>query len=380
VVSGRARIVEETASLSARGVDVRGLVNQLEDQARQLRRLRGSIMALRMVSLREVLEPLGLIVRGLRNATGKSVRLEIDVGQAELDKSVAERIFPALVHLVRNAIDHGIEAPQVRSARGKPEQGLIVIESAARSSTHLEIVVRDDGAGVDAEHVGKRSGGELPASDQDLLEILTRPGFSTREQATSTSGRGLGMDIVRQSVEALGGGLGLQNSPGQGASFHLRVPLTVAMVDAFAFEARSQKFLVPVAMVDEICDISSEALVRPPGSHRPGAVELMQRRGEPIPIVSFGTLLGLGEAGRGDGAAVETRAIIVRRPGAVCAFSVGRVLGRHEVLIRPVVDPLVTAPGVSGSADLGDGRPTLVMDLLALSSVHASLRGAEASA
>jgi two-component system, chemotaxis family, sensor kinase CheA len=359
----RARLAEAVRQLEACGADVRSLRALLEENVRFLRRMRSSVIALRMVPLREVLEPLPLIVRGLRGTTGKRARLEIDVGETELDKAVAERIFPALVHLVRNAFDHGIEAVEERAARGKPEEGTIFIDARAQSSTDLQISVADDGAGIDAGRVAARAGRETPEDDTRLLDILTIPGFSTRDAVSTTSGRGLGMDIVRQTVERLGGDLGLYNQPGRGARFRLRVPLTVAMIDAIAFEAGEQRFLVPVTSVDEIVEVEAAAVATPPRTAAGVGVDLLERRGESVPLVSLFRLLGMGAPGA---QALEPKAIVVRRQGEPYAFGVRRMLGKHEVLVRPLADPLISALGIAGSADLGDGQPTLVVDLLAL--------------
>ncbi len=368
----RARLLDEMKALAQRGVDVRVLRALLDENARHLRRLRQSVLGLRMVQLRDVLEPLPLIVRGLRNRSEKKARLQIDVGLAELDKAVAERVFPALVHLVRNAFDHGIELPARRRAAGKSEEGTIRIDATAQSSTHLSIEVSDDGAGIDPERVAAKAGRELPADDTRLLEILTMPGFSMRDTVSTTSGRGLGMDIVQKAVEELGGELSLHNRPGQGASIRLRVPLTVAMIDAFSFEAGTQKFLVPVTMVDEIVEVDPGSVTVPPRATSAIGVDLMSRRGESMPIVSlFRVLDRAGQRSQGD-SALEPKAIVVRRLGEPYAFRVRRMLGKHEVLVRPLADPLVDVPGIAGSADLGDGRPTLVVDLLTLTAAFSA--------
>jgi two-component system, chemotaxis family, sensor kinase CheA len=362
----RSRLVDEMNAFAERGTDVRMLRALLDENARHLRRLRQSVLELRMVPLRDVLEPLPLIVRGMRNRTGKKARLQIDVGQTELDKAVADRIFPALVHLVRNAFDHGIEMPVPRRDSGKPEEGTIRIDATAQSSTHLSIEVSDDGAGIDVTRVAAKAGREAPEDDTRLLEILTLPGFSMRDTVSTTSGRGLGMDIVQKAVETLGGELSLVNRPGRGASFSLRVPLTVAMIDAFSFEAGAQKFLVPVTMVDEIVEVDPAAITAPPRASSAVGVDLIRRRGESMPIVSLMRVLDrAGNRAQAD-AAIEPKAIVVRRLGEPYAFGVRRMLGKHEVLVRPLTDPLVDAPGIAGSADLGDGRPTLVVDLLTL--------------
>lgn len=359
---GELRVRDEMQALRAAGVDVRRLESRLDEQDRRLRRMRAALLELRMVPLREVLEPLPLIVRGLRNATGKRVRLVVEVGDAELDKTVADRLFPALVHLVRNAVDHGIETHEVRRALGKPEEGLLRVEAAAPAGAMLELSLADDGAGIDAEQVARRAGTPVPSSATELLDILTTPGFSTRETATTTSGRGLGLDIVRQTVEALGGMLELDNRPGQGTTLRLRAPLTVAVLDVLSFVAGGERYLAPVTVVDALVEVERDRVVQSPRSGAgSGAPSLLQVRDDVMPLVSLRGMLGSPVAGE------DATAMIVRRHGRPFAFGIDRMLGRHEVLVRPLTDTLVKVPGVSGSADLGDGRPTLVLDLAALS-------------
>jgi two-component system chemotaxis sensor kinase CheA len=357
---GQLRLRQEARTLGAGGADTRGLTRQLDAQDRQLGRMRVALLQLRMVPLREVLEPLPLIVRGLRNTTGKRVRLVVEVGDAELDKTVAERLLPALVHLVRNAIDHGIEAEEARRTHGKPEEGLLRVEAAAPASAMLEISITDDGAGIDAERVAARAGRAVPKSDMELLEILTMPGFSTREVATTTSGRGIGLDVVRHTVESLGGALELDNRPGRGVTLRIRAPLTVAILDAFAFVAGQERYLAPIAVIDAIVDVDDAQVVRPPGPEDARSPSLLHARGDLMPLVSLRAVLGRPATGD------ERKAMIVRHHGRPFAFGIERMLGQHQVLVRPLADPLVTVPGVSGSADLGDGRPTLVLDLPAL--------------
>ena len=157
-------------------------------------------------------------------------------GNAELDKAVAERIFPAVVHLVRNAVDHAIESPAERRAAGKPEAGLLTVACHERSDNQLELTVTDDGRGVDAAAVAARAGAPVPNTDAALLELLALPGLSTKATVTTTSGRGVGMDIVRRiAVDELRGELSMRTTPGQGTTFALRIPLSITIVDAFSF-------------------------------------------------------------------------------------------------------------------------------------------------
>lgn len=360
----RFRLGRAVAALEARGTDVRELRHLVEENRRQLRDLRASILRLRMVSVAELLEPAALLVRGLGRATGKAVRLELEGGRAELDKAVAERVWPALVHLVRNAVDHGIEGPKERAQAGKLAEGVVRIACSGRSNGRLEIVVEDDGGGVHREAVARHAGRPTPESDAGLLELLTRPGLSTLERATHTSGRGLGMDIVKRIVEAeLGGELTLRTTPGVGTAFTLRVPQTVTVVDALGFRCAGQTFLTPIAAVEEIVEIEAAAAASGPAPRpRLGAPRVFWRRGEPLPLVDLASLFGLA-GGAGEAA---VKALIVQRAGRPYAFGIEGLLGQYEIVVRPLEDPLVRVTGVAGSADLGEGRPTLVLDLGAL--------------
>ncbi len=365
----RFRLARAVATLAERGVNTRELVEIMSDNARQLRDLRAAIVRVRMVPVSELLERVPLLVRGLQRATNRSVRLELEGGSAELDKSVCERLFPVIVHLVRNAVDHAIESPDERARRGKPEEGLVRITCSARSNTRLELTVSDDGRGIDRAAVARKAGRPGPDDDAALLDLLCIPGLSTREIATTTSGRGMGMEIVKRTVvDELGGELELYSELGKGTTFTLRVPLTISIVDAFSFECAEQRFVVPVGMVEEIVEVDASRLVQIPANDDGSPpVDILSRRGVAVPMIQLADVFQMKTEKR-----ANAKAIIVRRAGSPIAFAVDRMLGQQEVVIRPVNDALVRAPGVAGATDLGDGRPTLVLDLVALS---ASLTG-----
>jgi two-component system chemotaxis sensor kinase CheA len=362
LVVSRFKLARAITALTERGMDTRDLRALFAEEGRQLRDLRTAIMQARMLSLADMLQRVPLLVRGLTRGTEKSVALRMRLDRAELDKSVAEQLFPALVHLVRNAVDHAIEPREERRRAGKPEEGCITIACDDVSGAHLTLTVADDGRGIDDERVARAAQRPVPTSPEQLLELLCQPGLSTREQVSRTSGRGMGMDIVKRTVQGLGGSLALHTAPGVGTRFTLRVPLSVTIVDAFAFSAGAQSFVTPVAMVEEIIDITATRMVQPPAL-RPGAVAapLIERRGATIPLVGLHSLLQI----RGP-APPASKALVVQRNGTAIAFAVSRLLGQYEVVVRPIDDPLVRVKGVSGAADLGDGRATLVLDLVAL--------------
>ena len=369
LIVSRSRLSIEIARLSSIGIDTRNLLALAREQGRQLRDLRGSILRLRMVPLTEVLDRVPLIVRGLRRSTGKSVRLEIDVGHAELDKAVAERIFPAIIHLVRNAVDHGLESPAARVAVGKNEEGTLRIECTAVGNAQLELRIADDGRGIDRVELARRAGAAVPETEAAVMALLCRPGLSTRDEASDTSGRGMGMDIVRRVVvEDLGGQLTVRSELGHGTTFSLRVPLTISIVDAFTFECGAQRFAVPLSTIDEIVELEPAAIatgpIRTPSSA--GTVGVLARRGRAMAVLRLDEVLGLPAAS----AVAHPKGLVVRLEGDSVAFVVDRMLGQQEIVVRALADPLVDVTGIAGATDLGDGRPTLIVDLMALSALH----------
>jgi two-component system chemotaxis sensor kinase CheA len=369
LVVTRFKLTHAVQRLRDQDVDVRELNAILSENYRQLRDLRAAITKARMVSVGELLERVPLLVRSMNRATGKQVKLVIDAGNAELDKAVAERIFPAIVHLIRNAVDHAIETPAERTQLGKSIEGTITVSCHEHSDTVLEICVSDDGHGIDGAALARRSSRPVPRDGAGLLELITLPGLSTLDDATSSSGRGMGMDIVRRIVvDVLRGDLSLRTQPGLGSSFTMRLPMSISILDSFSFVCGAQAFAVPVSIVDEIVDLESESLVQTPApKHSEAAradLRLLERRGEAIPLFGLASLLQLTPPPDQRG-----KAFIIRPQGQAFAFAIDRVLGQQEIVVRPIEDPLVKVAGVAGTTDLGDGRPTLVLDLIGLSTL-----------
>jgi two-component system chemotaxis sensor kinase CheA len=358
LIVSRFRLEREIASLTELGTDVRRLHEIVRIQGRQLRDLRRAILRARMVRVAEVLEPLTLLVRRLVGSSQRLVQLEVEARDVELDKAVADRLLPALIHLVRNAVDHGIETPEQRVAIGKPRTGTVHVSCLEVAGNFIEVVVRDDGRGIDRAEIARRANRPI-ADDAGLLAVLTSPGFSTRDVATTTSGRGLGMDIVRRiAVGDLGGEISMTTHPDAGTAFTLRVPVTMSVMDVLSFQCGPQAFVVPALVVEEIIEVVPEMIVVPPNALATmSPLSLVARRDRAIPLVSLGAILAI------DSGAHARKALVVRRNGEAIAYTVDRVIGRQEVVVRTIDDPLVHVPGIAGATDLGDGRPTLVLDL-----------------
>ncbi|HVR20491.1 MAG TPA: ATP-binding protein, partial [Polyangiaceae bacterium] len=338
LVVTRSRLARAVAELAHAGVNTRALGEIMRDNTRQLRDLRAAILRVRLVPAAELLERIPLILRGVRREGGRPVRLVLDAGTAELDKGVAERIFPALVHLVRNAVDHAIEPSEERKQLGKPEEGTLTLRCLARSNTELELSVSDDGRGIDRSAVAARAGRELVPGDAALLDALCQPGLSTRDRPTTTSGRGMGMDIVRRVVvDQLGGELSMTTTPHVGTTFTLRVPLTLFILDTFTLECSSERFVVPVSNVDEIFEVDHDRVRRAPSSQvGRRAPSVIERRGEVMPLFELAETLGMPSRD-----ARSRQAVLVRRAGEAFAFGLDRVAGQQESVVRPLVDPLV---------------------------------------
>lgn len=375
----RYNLEQQIGNLRAEGIDVRALQLTLQELRRQLRDMRLSVMGARMVSVADVLSRAPLIARGAAAQLGKQVELHIQAGEAMVDKAVGERLLPAIVHLVRNAVDHGIESPDARERAGKPSIGNLEIRAGQEGGSWLWMSVKDDGAGIDVAALARKSGRPEPQSEAELLDLLATPGLSTKASATTHSGRGVGVDAVREIVrKQLQGDLHVSTRSGAGTTFMIKVPVSLAIIDAFSCQSEGQRFAVPVSSVTEIVDILPEALRETPhrGQQR-RSTRLLHTNAGTIPILSLSEAIGQARnAGEGQDLdpLLPRKAIIIKRHGAPIGFQVERMLGQQEIVVRPLADPLVQVPGISGATDLGDGRPTLVLDLFTLYDTCAASR------
>jgi two-component system chemotaxis sensor kinase CheA len=301
------------------------------------------------------------VVRDLARDTGKRVQLDL-VGQAtEIDKFLIERMMDPVLHLVRNAISHAIEPSEQRMAAGKPPEGTIRL-SAATAGESVVLEVSDDGSGIDAQAVAQRArtkgmtvpGGPIDA--RELLEIISAPGFSTRDQADRASGRGVGMSVVRRTVEELGGTLALQTRAGHGTTFQITLPLTLAITDAIIVHVGAHTFAVPQSAVREVIAVETTALRSIEQN------ELVTYRGGALPMVRLARLFSIPAQDR-----PRFHAIVVGVGLAAVGLLVDRIGGQREIVVKTITDPLIHVHGVAGATELGDGRLVLILDVAALS-------------
>jgi len=327
--------------------------------ARSLRELREAITRVRLVPMGEIFTRLPFVARDLGRETGKNFRLVLEGQETEVDKYLVERLKEPLLHLVRNAISHGLESPEERRAGGKPGEATLLLRALAVGES-VVIQIRDDGRGVEVDRVVRRAaelGLAVPAQldGPALLDLLCSSGFSTRTEADHASGRGVGLAVVANTVRELGGSLTLETSPGQWTQFTLRLPLTLSIAATFIVSAGTQTCAVPQGVVEEIIQVATADM------HRIDQVEVVPYRSGLLPLVRLRALFGAAPA---PGAQATVLVVAAERGSA--GLVVDRVHGQREVVVRPMRDPLLRVPGISGATELGDGRPVLILDPTAL--------------
>jgi two-component system chemotaxis sensor kinase CheA len=358
------------AQLLARQTRQRALVEANTQIGRLIEEIRNGTLQLRMVPIGETFSRLRRVVRDTASELGKEVALEIQGGETELDKSVVERIADPLMHLVRNALDHGLEKPEQRLASGKAAQGRLTL-SACHESGSILIRIGDDGRGINRDKVLQRawdSGllerGSQPA-DAEIVKLIFEPGFSTASEVTKLSGRGVGMDVVRRNIEALRGTVTVTSDPGQGAQIEIRMPLTLAIIDGFLVGVGASKFVFPLDAVVEVIERGPAAMGGKQGQddgpdlRGRGVVEL---RGQVLPVLDLRRLYGL------DSPEPERSSVVVIRAGSSrYGVIVDQLLGQHQTVIKPLGRMLSSLRGMSGSSILGNGEVALIFDVVSLS-------------
>ena len=341
VAARRTRIpelLECTSTLS-------GLVEEVRDSALQLR----------MVKIGATFNRFQRVVHDVSRELGKDIRLQVNGEDAELDKTVVEKIGDPLTHLVRNAMDHGIEPAELRLARGKPAHGTVAL-NAYHESGSIVIEVSDDGGGLKRERILAKAierGLAEPGrgySDKEIFGLIFEPGFSTAEQVTNLSGRGVGMDVVKRNIVALRGSVDIASTEGQGTTVTVRLPLTLAIINGFQVGVGKSTFVIPMEMVEECIEFKDDS------DH-----DYVDLRGRPLPFVRLRERFGI------QGAAARRRSIVVVRYGASRAgLVVDSLLGEFQTVIKPLGKVFAGARFLSGSSILGTGEVALILDMAAL--------------
>ncbi len=338
------------------------LARGLEVLAQQTRMLQDAIMSIRAQPVKTVFSRMPRLVRQLATETGKQVRLQMAGENTEIDKTVIEQLSDPLTHMIRNSVDHGVESPEERLAAGKSEQGTIKL-SAEQVSGRILIHIIDDGAGIKRDKVLKRAieRGLVPEdaqlTDDEIDQIIFMPGFSTAEVASNISGRGVGMDVVRQNIEHMGGRVTVRSTPGKGAHITLSLPLTLAVLDVMLVVVSGQRYVLPLSSVIESMTLSDARMGRLPTGET-----LVNFRGEFVEVLDLRVMLpGAGETGR-DQFLVFCEAEGERR---VCLM-VDAVLGQQQVAIKSLEANFERVEGLGGATVLGDGRVALILDVIGL--------------
>lgn len=339
--------------------------------ARLATEMQHEVIAARMTPVGEIFERFPRLVRDLARDLDKQIRCDIEGGDIELDRSVLDEVGEPLLHLVRNAADHGIEPPAARRAAGKPAEGRIVL-SATRDRNTVAIRVTDDGRGIDREAIlvkAKRDGladADATALDDDgLIRVLSRPGFSTARAVSDVSGRGVGVDVAMTRVRALGGTLDVRSEPGNGTTFILRVPLTLAIVRALLTEVGGERYALPLAYVAETVEIDPAALTSIRGR------DALVLRDEVVPTVHLRDLVASAPAvpALDDPSGTRRRrrpAVIVEVGERRTGLMVDAVIGQQELVVEPFDAPSGMFPVIGGATILTDGVPALILDAAAI--------------
>jgi two-component system, chemotaxis family, sensor kinase CheA len=326
--------------------------------------LQEGVMRVRMLPIAQLFNRYPRLVHDLARSSGKKVNLKLRGEDTELDKMVIERIADPLVHIIRNAVDHGLETPEERLGKGKPETGTLEL-NAYHESNHVVIEIDDDGRGVNLERIktkaiekgliGESAASQL--SEREIINLILIPGFSTADKITHTSGRGVGMDVVKKNIEKLNGTLEVDTIPGRSTRIRIKIPLTLAIIPALLVRVLDELFTIPLSVVDETLRVFKEEISVIEG------VDVMYLRDETIPLIRLREVFNMDT---GSEMAEKFFVVIVNTGEKRVGLIVDHMLGQEEVVIKPLEDYLQENSGFSGATILGDGQISLILDVYEL--------------
>lgn len=362
-------LVITQSMLNLLGADIEGplaerLQTALVELERNTREIQESIMSIRMLPLSFVFNRFPRVVRDLSNKLNKQVELVIDGGHTEIDKGLIERLVDPLTHLVRNSLDHGIEIPAKRTEQGKPETGTLTLKAEQKGGNIL-ISVIDDGAGLNRERILAKAyeqGIEIPESvtDQYVWQLIMAAGFSTAAEVTDVSGRGVGMDVVKRNIETMGGRIEIESNEGEGSTFQIRLPLTLAILDGMSVAVAEQLFIIPLVNIIESVQPTKAQLKNI--SNQP----MLELRDAYWPIVQLYNVMDI------DGAKVDTDdaiLVLIETSKTRFALQVDDLIGQQQVVIKSLEQHYRRVPGIAGATIMGDGSVALILDVESLSTL-----------
>lgn len=352
------------------------LLNSMSQLERNARDLQESVMSIRMMPMEYVFSRFPRLVRDLASKLNKQVELQLQGSSTELDKSLIERIIDPLTHLVRNSLDHGIEDPETRVAAGKSAVGNLIL-SAEHQGGNICIEVTDDGAGLNREKILAKAASQGIAvsdsmSDEDVGMLIFAPGFSTAEQVTDVSGRGVGMDVVKRNIQEMGGHVEIHSQAGKGTAIRILLPLTLAILDGMSVKVNNEVFILPLNAVMESLQPQAEDLHPLAGGER-----VLQVRGEYLPLVELFRVFDV-EGAKTD--ATQGIVVILQSAGRRYALLVDQLIGQHQVVVKNLESNYRKVPGISAATILGDGSVALIVDVSALQTLNREQRQTDAAA
>ncbi len=380
LVINRTRIsdIANTLERALHAKELAPLTKELADSsallARTTNEIQESIMKVRMVPIGQVFDRFPRMVRDVAKARGKEVHLAIAGAETDLDKTIVDEVGDPLMHLLRNCVDHGIETPEERERRGKPRHGTISLD-AYHEGNQIIIEVSDDGNGIDLDRVRARGikqgliGSDDRLTDREIIELIFTPGFSTAEVVSDVSGRGVGMDVVKKNITRLKGVFDVNTVPGAGTTFTIKLPLTLAIIQALLVRVGEELYAIPLDSVIESQRVEMEDVRTVHGS------EVITLRGQVVPLVRIADFFDL----RADRDPDKVMTVIVGLQGRQVGLVVDSFQGEQEIVIKPLSDVVGRIPGISGATILGNGSISLIIDVHSLvSEAYASGRVARA--
>ncbi|MEI3604617.1 chemotaxis protein CheA [Pseudogracilibacillus sp. SE30717A] len=341
------------------------LQETVERMSRVSSDLQNIILTMRMVPIDTVFNRFPRMIRQLARDLGKEVEIEVIGAETELDRTVIDEIGDPLVHLIRNAMDHGIETPSRRAELGKPEQGKIILE-AYHSGNHVFVEISDDGSGINKEKVKNKAieKGVISSSeaelltDQQIFELILASGFSTNEEISDVSGRGVGLDVVKNTIESLGGSISIDAIPGEGSTFSIQLPLTLSIISVLLVELQNEKYAIPLSSIIETAILKKKDIF---SAHHNKVIDF---RGKVIPLTFLNKIFDVPHEEDEEDEYVSI--VIVRKGNKVAGLVVDSFIGQQEVVLKSLGNYLTNVFAISGATILGDGEVALIIDSNAL--------------